>query len=189
MTGTNAICFVHKHEVLHDRQQDATYGHIECDYREGKVEPKRTRLTFGGDMINYLDDCCTPTADLLIVKLLLNSIISTPTEKSMTMDIKNFYLNTPLKRYKYLCFKMNDIPEDVQQVCTLEEKATDEGWVYAVVRESIYGLMQAGLLVQELLATKLATHRYTQSKLTPGLWTHKTRPIQFCLIVDNFGVK
>jgi hypothetical protein len=24
---------------------------------------------------------------------------------------------------------------------------------------------------------------------TPGLWHHKWRPIQFCLIVDNFGVK
>ena len=53
----------------------------------------------------------------------------------------------------------------------------------------MYGLLQLGLLAQELLAARLATHGYAQSKLTPGLWTCKTRPIQFCLAVDNFGVK
>ena len=30
---------------------------------------------------------------------------------------------------------------------------------------------------------------YTQSKLTPGLWTQHTRPINFCLVVNDFGVK
>ncbi len=30
---------------------------------------------------------------------------------------------------------------------------------------------------------------YFQSQYTPGLWLHKTRPIQFTLCVDDFGVK
>ena len=30
---------------------------------------------------------------------------------------------------------------------------------------------------------------YFQSKLVPGLWHHKTRPIQFTILVDDFGVK
>ena len=77
----------------------------------------------GGDKINYPDDCGTPTADLLTVQLLLNSVISTPEAKFMIMDIKNFYLNTPLKTYKYLHLKMDDIPEDVWQVYELKEKA------------------------------------------------------------------
>ena len=32
-------------------------------------------------------------------------------------------------------------------------------------------------------------HGYKQSKLVPGLWKHDTRPIQFTLVVDNFGAK
>ena len=32
-------------------------------------------------------------------------------------------------------------------------------------------------------------HGYHQSKLVPGLWRHQTRPIQFTLVVDDFGVK
>ncbi len=31
-------------------------------------------------------------------------------------------------------------------------------------------------------------HGYQQSKLVPGLWKHDTRPIQFTLVVDDFGV-
>jgi hypothetical protein len=37
-----------------------------------------------------------PTAELLTVKLLINSIISTQGAKFVTMDIKDFYLNTPM---------------------------------------------------------------------------------------------
>jgi hypothetical protein len=39
------------------------------------------------------------------------------------------------------------------------------------------------------LAKRLKEHSYTQSKTTPGLWTHEWRPITFSLVVDNFGVK
>ena len=53
----------------------------------------------------------------------------------------------------------------------------------------MYGLPQSGLLANELLKKSLNKHRYRQSKLVPGLWQHDTWPIQFTLVVDNFGVK
>ena len=52
--------------------------------------------------------------DLLTVKPLLNSVISTLHAKFMTMDIKIFYLNITLKRFEYLHLKTEDIPEDVK---------------------------------------------------------------------------
>jgi len=33
------------------------------------------------------------------------------------------------------------------------------------------------------------TEGYYEAESTPGLWCHKWRPIQFCLIVDDFGVE
>ena len=42
----------------------------------------------GGNLVNYPDDCRTPTADLLTVKLLLNSVLSTENAEFMTIDIK-----------------------------------------------------------------------------------------------------
>ena len=53
----------------------------------------------------------------------------------------------------------------------------------------MYGLPQAGLLANELLEERLNKAGYHQSKLVPGLWTHEWRPIQFTLVVDDFGVK
>lgn len=73
------------------------------------------RITVGGYKINYPGDCDTKTADLLTVKLLLNSIISTPGAKFMTIDISNFYLMTLLKRKEYLQMKLTDFPEDEQE--------------------------------------------------------------------------
>ena len=54
-------------------------------------------MTAGGDRINYPDDVATPTGDLITTKVLLNSVISTPNARFMTVDVKNFYLNTPMK--------------------------------------------------------------------------------------------
>ena len=51
------------------------------------------------------------------------------------------------------------------------------------------GLPQLGLLTQKQLEERLNKHGYQQSKLVPGLWKHNTRPIQFTLVVDDFGVK
>ena len=70
--------------------------------RPTKAEQNQTRLTVGGDRINYPEDCGTPTADILQVKLLLNSVISTRGAQFMTADMKNFYLNTPLTRHEYV---------------------------------------------------------------------------------------
>ena len=53
----------------------------------------------------------------------------------------------------------------------------------------MYGLPQAGIISQQLLEERLEKDGYRQSKTTPGLWTHNTRPISFSLIVDDFGVK
>jgi len=100
-----------------------------CDYRENKAEKHRTRLTVGGDRINYPEDCGTATADLLTVKLLLNSVISTRNAKFMTLDIKNFYLNTPMERYEYLRLKLDQLPADVIEQYQLKDKVTSDGYV------------------------------------------------------------
>jgi hypothetical protein len=53
----------------------------------------------------------------------------------------------------------------------------------------MYGLKQAELLANQLLQTSLAPFGYYPARHTPGLWIHKTQPISFTLVVDNFAVK
>ena len=85
--------------------------------------------------------------------------------------------------------KLENFPEDVIEHYNLREKATPDGKVYVEIRKGMYGLPQAGILAQKLLEKRLNEHGYFQSKTTPGLWTHKWRPICFTLVVDDFGVK
>ncbi len=89
-----------KQDIPQARCRDITYGWIVCNYWPKKKDPHHTRITMGGNLINYPDDCGTPTADILTVKLLFNSVISTPSAKFMTIDIKDFYLMTPMDCYE-----------------------------------------------------------------------------------------
>lgn len=143
----------------------------------------------GGDRINYPGDCGTPTADITLFKILINSIISTPNARCLVMDIKDFYLNTPMTRPEYMRLKLSDIPDEVIEHYNLRTLATEDDYAYCEVTKGMYGLPQAGLIAQELLAKRLGEHGYFQSKIVPGLWKHKTRPIIFCLVVDDFAVK
>ena len=58
------------------------------------------RITMGRNLVNYPNNCGTPTADLLTIKLMFNSIISNPNAKFMTIIIKDFYLMTPMECYE-----------------------------------------------------------------------------------------
>jgi hypothetical protein len=64
-----------------------------------------------------------------------------------------------------------------------------DGWVYLEIRKVIYGLKQAGLLANQLLQKRLEPYGYYPARHTQGLWLHKSRPIAFTLIVDDFAVK
>jgi hypothetical protein len=83
---------------------------------------------------------------------------------------------------------LSRFPEEIIQKYNLNVVAFD-GWVYIEVRKGMYGLKQAGLLANQLLQTRLAPFGYCPARHTPGLWLHKTRPISFTLIEDDFAVK
>jgi len=76
--GTNTIVFINKHQVPADRWKDITYAKFVCELKPNKAEVHRTRLTVGGDKVHYPGDVGTPTADLTLVKMHINSVISTP---------------------------------------------------------------------------------------------------------------
>ena len=72
-----------------------------------------TRFVVGGDRINYPGEVATPTADMLVAKVLFNSVVSSLGAKFMTIDISNFYLNTPLKRPEFIRLNIRDILQEI----------------------------------------------------------------------------
>jgi hypothetical protein len=184
--GTNTIFFIGHDAVPKDRK--VTYGRIVVSIRPQKTEVERTRLTVGGNLIDYPGEVSTRTAGLTTAKILFNSVLSTKDAKFMGIDLKNFYLNTPMERYEYMRLPIAIIPDEIIQQYNLLP-LVHNGYVYMEIRQGMYGLPQAGILANQLLAKRLALHGYSQTPHTPGLWKHHSRPVIFSLVVDDFGVK
>ena len=85
--------------------------------------------------------------------------------------------------------KLSNFPEDIIKLYKLQEKVTSDGYIYVEVRHGMYGLPQSRLLAQQLLEKSLGAHGYSQSRFTPGFWSHESRPISFSLVVDDFSIK
>ena len=131
--------FIPKQQVPEDRMKDVTYGKFVCNVRPEKDEVNRTRFVVGGNRINYPGDIGTPTADMLLAKILFNSVISTKNARFMLGDIKNFYLNTPLKKKEYTKLKLADIPQEVINEYKLKDMSTKDDSVYLGVVWSAKG--------------------------------------------------
>ena len=109
-----------KHDIPKERQGDVTYGRIVCVYRKGKKDKYCTRISMGENLINT-------------VKVLLNSIISTPNTRFMSIDINDFYLKTSMVRYEYFCMKLELFPDDVILEYDLQNKVDANGNVHCEV--------------------------------------------------------
>jgi hypothetical protein len=106
----------------------------------------------------------------------------------MRMDIKNYYIGTPLPRCEYIKMLLSRFPEEIIQKYNLNALAVD-GWVNIETRKGMYVLKQAVLLANQLLQTRLAPFGYYPARHTTGLWLHRARPISFTLAVNDFAVK
>ena len=93
--------------------KDVIYGQFVCSVRPEKAIQNRIWFVIGGDRINCLGKVATPTAKMLVAKLLSNSIISTKGTRFMMMYISNFYLVTPLRRPEYMHIKLSNIPNKI----------------------------------------------------------------------------
>ena len=83
---------------------------------------------------------------------------------------------------------LNQIPQEIIDHYNLHN-IVHKGKVYVEIRRGMYGLPQAGILAKTQLIHFLSKYGYFPVTHTPGLWHHQWRPIAFCLVVDDFGVK
>ena len=68
----------------------------------------------------------------------------------MTIDTKDFYLNTPMPIYEYMRLKLDDLPTDFIEKYKLREKVTKDGSVYVKTHKGMNGLSQSGILLQDI---------------------------------------
>ena len=111
--------------------------------------------------------------------MVFNSIVSTPVAKFMTIDISNKYLNTPLPEYQYMQFNIIMIPQEVIDHYNLQNKITEDGWVYFEIHKAIYGLKESGKLANIELQAVIATEGYKPCQFTHGLYKHNKK---YCIL-------
>ena len=117
---------------------------------------------------DYPGDTSTDTAGLELVKIHWQLVLSTENTKYMTIDIGNFYTNTPMDRYEYMKMHISKIPQEVIDEYNIMPKL-DNGFVYFRIKKAIYGLPQSGALAHKMLAKILNKDGYYQAKHTKGL--------------------
>jgi hypothetical protein len=121
---TNTIRFIRKSDV--PKGCKVTYGSFVVDIKEHKEERERTRLTVeykeeikrtkpavGGDQIEYPGEKSTRMAGSTTAKILINSVISTKWAKFLVIDIKSFYLNTPLGRFENIVINLSSLHQEI----------------------------------------------------------------------------
>jgi hypothetical protein len=98
------------------------------------------------------------------------------------------YLATPMDRFEYMRIPVELIPEEFVLAYNLHQKVKN-GHIFMQIEKGMYGLPQAGILANKILRKQLAPYGYFKTPHTPGLWKHISRPVQFSLVVDDFGIK
>ena len=77
-------------------------------------------------------------------------------------------------------------PPHIVEQYKLDQHANN-GFVYLELRNTIYGLPQAGILANKQLKARLAPLGYYKVTHMPGLWQHATKPVQFTLVVHDLA--
>ena len=106
----------------------------------------------------------------------------------MNLDIKDLYYGTAMERYEYMKLALACIPDEIIDQYS-PRTLSPNGWVYLEIRKGMPGLKQAGRIANDRLKAHLSHFCFAPVPRTPVLLRHTTKPINFSLVVDDFGVK
>ena len=116
-TGTNTCKFITKQQLPLGIKP--TYVRIVTAFCKQKEDPYQVRMTVRSNLINYMGDVATKSANLTMVKILLNKTISDPRQQAAAIDIKDFYLNNNLPTKEFIRIPVKIIPREIYKQCNL----------------------------------------------------------------------
>ena len=149
--STNSI-FVMSHAEIANIPADGVVTHcrLVVIFLPQKEDPNRVRMTAGGNLLKYPGELTTQTAALTTSEIIWNPVLSMEGARFMGIDIKNFYLGTPLDQFEYMKMPLSILPEHTIEQCNMKKHAKN-GFVYFEIRNTIYGLLQAIILANKQL--------------------------------------
>jgi hypothetical protein len=127
--GTDTIVFIQCKDIPNNCKCNVTYVRVCVNYHLEKEDPNRTQVTVGGNLLHYPGNCGTPTVDVITVKLHLNSVISAKNTCYCTIDLKSFYLNTPMDQPGFMRMKLSNLPPNFVKLYDLTNLANNDGTI------------------------------------------------------------
>ena len=80
------------------------------------------------------------------------------------MDVKNFYLNTPLAYFQYMRLQLSLLPDEIITHYKLKDIA-DDGYIYYDTQGGMYGLAEAGVFPKNYYHHVLSGRAITSANL------------------------
>ena len=139
--------FIPKYKVPKDKK--VTYSKKVCKMKPEKEEKERTRLTVGGNLLDFTGNLSAPTASATTAKCVFNSVVSTPGARCLLADIKHFYLNNILPDPEFMWIPLKIIPQEIIDTYDLKALVDDQGCIYMCTKKGMYGLKQARIIVKQ----------------------------------------
>ena len=102
--GLGVLDWIRRGAVPHHKK--VTYPRYTIAERPEKEESDCTRITCGGDQLDYFGDVTTHTASMETIKIHWNSVFSTSNAKYCTGDISNMYFALDVDNTEFQCIFM-----------------------------------------------------------------------------------
>jgi hypothetical protein len=112
VANTKTFFLINYHNTPLHKRKEICHTMVVCKVHLDKDNPNHTQITIGGNRICYPGNVGTTTALLELLKLLLHSVLSQKGVRFSSIDLKNFYLNTPMPKPEYICSKISDFPNE-----------------------------------------------------------------------------
>ena len=135
--GTNTIRFIRRQDI--PKSKKVTYIRLVTSLQTHKKEINWVQITVGGNKLLYTDITATQQASLTTTKCSINSTLSTKNAKFMSVDIKDYYYGTVLKKFEYMHMELCDIPDKIILQYGLKELKSG-GWVSIQIENGMLGL-------------------------------------------------
>ena len=129
----------------------------------------------GGNLLDFTGNISAPTVSFNTAKCVFNIVVSTPGDRCLLADIKNFNLNIILPDPEFMRIPLKIIPQEIIDTYDLKALVEDQGWIYMRTKKGVYGLKQAGIIENQELVKQLAPFGYYPVKHTPSLLVHNRK--------------
>ena len=100
-----------------------------CEVKPLKEEIEQTRLTVGGNLLDFTGNFRVPTAPVTNVKCVFNGVVSTPRARFRLAYIKTFYLKNVLPDPEFMRIPLKIIPQEIIGAYNLTALVYDQGWI------------------------------------------------------------